>query len=235
MILASLYPLICAVVAYALFCGFIAVVVPHLNAARELLPHSWPIELLWKLHHYRGYFTLVVPATVVTVAVVSRWLRHDVTRGFWQGLTSFRWVIGRSLNWAQFTELFALRWTTTRPSQRHLFWPPTRQTTFGGNARCEVGKKLTSGATLTESTRSAVSLPPLVRWMLATGEKQGRLPATLRQLSETYRRLALRRAAIVKVWLPVIMTICFTGAIGLAYGLAFFLPLRAFLMGLTEE
>ena len=71
--------------------------------------------------------------------------------------------------------------------------------------------------------------------MIATGEKQGTLAATLRQLTDMYRRRALRSAAIVKVWLPVTMTICFTGALGLTYGLAFFIPLRAFLIGLMKE
>jgi type II secretory pathway component PulF len=98
----------------------------------------------------------------------------------------------------------------------------------------EVAKDLTNGASLNEALKAARSLPPLVRWMLATGEKQGTLAATLRQLSETYRRRALRRSAIIKIWLPVCMTIFVTGSIGLTYSLAFFLPLRDFLMGLSQ-
>ena len=71
--------------------------------------------------------------------------------------------------------------------------------------------------------------------MLVTGEKQGTLSLTLRQLADTFRRQALRRAADLKTWLPVMITIAVTGTIGLAYGLVFFIPMRALLFGLMNE
>ena len=98
-----------------------------------------------------------------------------------------------------------------------------------------VSENLAQGNTLSKSLSSVSSLPPLVRWMLVTGEKQGTLTLTLRQLADTYRRQALRQAADLKTWLPVIITIGVTGTIGLAYGLVFFIPLRALLFGLMNE
>ena len=98
-----------------------------------------------------------------------------------------------------------------------------------------VSEKLAQGDTLSKSLSGVKSLPPLVRWMLVTGEKQGTLTLTLRQLSDTYRRQALRQAADLKTWLPVIITIGVTGTIGLAYGLVFFIPMRALLFGLMNE
>jgi hypothetical protein len=86
-----------------------------------------------------------------------------------------------------------------------------------------------------DALKSAKSLPPLVNWMLATGEKQGTLAVTLRQLADMYRRRALQQAATLRIWIPVVITICVTGTIGLAYGLIFLIPMRALITGLMQE
>ena len=78
-------------------------------------------------------------------------------------------------------------------------------------------------------------MPPLVRWNLAMAEKNGTMALTLQQLAEMYRRRALQQASTLKTWIPVVMTICVTGGIGLAYGLVFFIPMRALLTGLMHE
>ena len=98
-----------------------------------------------------------------------------------------------------------------------------------------VSEKLGQGDSLSKSLVHAKSLPPLIRWMLVAGERQGTLSLTLRQMADSFRRQALRQAADLKTWLPVIITIGVTGTIGLAYGLAFFIPMRALLFGLMNE
>lgn len=234
--LAAIYPAICLVVAYALFCQFVIVVAPRLLAVIDFLPNQWPVRLLEFLSLYRNYITMVVPASIFAAFVVTFLLRHGLTRSLWQWLTSFRWVIGRSLNLAQFTELLAMQIEQKTPLSRAIVLAAYSTSDSGLQRQMlEAEQKLKNGSTLADSLRSATLLPPLVHWMLASGERQGTLEATLRQLSETYRRRALYRAAIVKVWLPVVMTIGFTGFVGLAYGLGFVIPLRAFLQGLMQE
>ncbi len=235
-LLALLYPAICVVVAYLLFCGFVTFLIPQLEPVFEILPHNWVVDLVRQLHEYRGYLTLVFPAVMFTAVVLTVLLRDGVTRTFWNGLTSFRWLIGRCLNWAQFTELLALQVDHHAPLPLAfvLAADSTEDARWQREAR-DVSNQLVNGVSFAEALRSAVSLPPLVRWMMATGEKQGMLAETLRHLSGTYRRVALRRAATIKVWLPVMITICFTGGIGMAFGVAFFLPLRMFLLGLMNE
>ena len=234
--LASIYPTVCVIVAYALFCVFVTVVAQHLITVMDLVPQSWPVDLLRILHRNQRYFTMVIPSATLAVVIVTLLLRNGPTRGIWKWLTSLRWLIGRSLNWAQFTELLALQVDQKCPLPRAIVLAAdsTDDRQLHREARV-VSEKLNSGASFTEALQTATSLPPLVRWMLASGEKQGTLSLTLRQLSDTYRRRALSRASIVKVWLPVATTICFTGVIGLTYGLAFFIPLRAFLEGLMVE
>jgi type II secretory pathway component PulF len=78
-------------------------------------------------------------------------------------------------------------------------------------------------------------MPMLMAWMLSTADRQGSLIATLRVLAEIYRTNATRRSRLLKTWLPVLITLFVTGTIGLAYGLAFILPLRALFFGLTQE
>ena len=241
--LAVLYPVLCAIVGYIMFCGFLSVIAPQLVNAAEMFrfPLTWPIELARTLHQHRMYAITVVPSIVLSVIVVTLLLRNSLTRAPWQWLSSFRWVPGvaairRSQNWAQFTELLAMQLENATPLARAftLAADSTDNARFHREAR-SVSENLAQGNTLSTALSSVKSLPPLVRWMLVTGEKQGTLSLTLRQLADTYRRRALRQAADLKTWLPVIITIGVTGTIGLAYGLAFFIPMRALLFGLMNE
>ena len=234
--LASLYPFICAGVAYAMFCLFVTMIAPHIVSAAEMFPKRWPIHLIQILIQNRDYFTLVIPSVFIAALTVIVSLRNTVARHPWQWLMSFQWITGRSLNWAQFTEILALQVEQGAPLPQ-AFVLAADSTTDRRLQReaLLIREKLTSGVNLTNALQSVKSLPPLVRWMLATGDKQGQLALTLRQLTEMYRRSAIRRATIVRVWLPVTMTILFTTVIGLTYALAFFIPLRAFLLGLMHE
>ena len=241
--LAVLYPVMCAVIGYVIFCGFLSWIAPHLVRTMEMFrfPSSWPIEIVQVLYRYRMYATMVLPASVLALVVVTLLLRNTVTRGPWRWLSSFCWVPGvaairRSLNWAQFTELLALQIEQTSPLARSftLAADSTDDVRWHREAR-KVSEQLTRGVTLADALRSAKSLPSLVGWMLATGERQGTLALTLRQLADMFRRRALRQATTLKTWLPVVMTIGVTGTIGLAYGLAFFIPMRALLISLMQE
>jgi general secretion pathway protein F len=236
LMLAAIYPMMCAVFAYGLFCLFIAGMAPHLIDTVGSFSAGWPVRFLQFLNRNSDYFIQVIPSVVLTFVVVVVLLRKTFMRRVWERMTSLRWVTGRSLNWAQFTEILALQLEHGAPLAPSF--------TLAANATEDrrlrreallVSSELGDGQSLTRSLQSVRSLPPLVRWMLASAEKQGTLAATLRQLSAMYRRQALRRAAIIKVWFPVAMTVFFTTVIGLSYALAFFLPLRAFLIGLMQE
>jgi general secretion pathway protein F len=234
--LAAIYPTICVIVGYAMFCLFISGPAPHVISAVEMLPKSWPIALLQFLHQKQNYFLVVIPSIVLVLAVLTFVFRSGPTRRLWLWMTSVRWIIGRNLNWAQFTELLALQVDQSCPLPKAFVL--AADSTDDARWRREahsVSEQLSSGSSLETALHSATSLPPMVRWMIASGEKQGTLALALRQLSDIYRRRALRRMAVLRVWLPVAMTICFTGTIGLTYGLAFVLPLRAFLEGMMVE
>lgn len=235
MLLALVYPAMCLVVAYAMFCVFVSMVAPHLITSVETFSTSWPVELLRFLVRNSDYVTIIIPLAMIAIAIVGFVLRKIVARVLGWRLTIFRWVTGRSLDWAQFMEILALQVEYGAPLAQAfvLAADSTEDRRLRRDAR-KVRDELTLGSSLTTSLQSAKSLPPLVRWMLATGEMQGTLVDTLRHLCDIYRRRAFRRAQIVKIWLPVMMTMIFTTVIGATYGLAFFIPARAFLLELMQ-
>lgn len=233
---ALIYPLICLGVMYALFCGFLTWMIPQLLRNRQMLPANGIVQWMQLLYDHQRYFTMVIPCTLLALVVTTILLRNGLTRGVWNWLLSCRWIVGRSLAWAQFTEFLALQieHETALPRAFVLAADSVNDRHWQREAR-HVSEQLTNGVPLKQALDSATSLPPLIRWMLTSSEKQGCLARTLRSLGETYRQRSLRRAAIVKVWLPVLITICFTGTIGLAYGLAFVIPLRELYEGLAPE
>jgi general secretion pathway protein F len=236
--LALMYPAICLIVGYVMFCGFLEIIAPGMISSVEFFNfrEGWPLKLLRFLYIHRMYVTLVVPSAVLAIMAITILLRETVTRGLWRRLTSFRWFIGRSLNLAQFTEILALQLEQSRPlASSFLLAAESTDDLRWRREAMAVGAELVRGSTLTQALRSATSLPPLVRWTLAVSERQGTLTATLYDLAEMYRRRALRRASILKTWLPVIITIFVTGTMAFAYGLVFVIPLRAFWIGLMQE
>ena len=190
--LAILYPAICIVVGYLIFCIFISSVAPRILESVEMYrcPVNWPIQVVQTLNRNSGYVTTVFPVCLLALVVVTVLLRHSVTGGLYRWMSSFCWVPGvasirRTLNWAQFTELLALQIEQTSPLARAfvLAADSTDDVRWHREAR-EVSEQLTRGAKLADALRSARSLPSMMEWMLATGEKQGTLALTLRQLEQ---------------------------------------------------
>lgn len=260
--LSLLYPLLCCLVGYGMFCLFLVAIAPQMINAAEMFrfPSSWPIAMLKSLHQHRLYAISVVPAIALTLITAVAFLRSRFARarrgmstiyntlsdvllsvpGVRRLAMAFDFInpfaFHRSLNWAQFTELLALQLAQNSelPRAFSLAADSTDDVRLQTEATV-ISEKLSSGASLADALRSAKSMPPMLRWMLSAGEKQGTLVLTLRHLAEMYRRRALMQALTLKTWIPVVMTICVTGGIGLAYGLLFFIPLRALLVGLMHE
>ena len=71
--------------------------------------------------------------------------------------------------------------------------------------------------------------PPLLRWLLATGARQGDLPAALKHLAQVYRRRAAHEAEKVRVLLPTLLLCAIGASATFVYALTLFLPWTAFL------
>lgn len=264
-LLAILYPALCCAVGYALFCLFLLVITPQLLHAADMFrfPQTWAFDALQFLHRHRGLILLAIPAAYGLAILMVMFLGNRASRArrglsplyngiawFFSNLPGsslvlrflemFDWLnpasLHRSLNWSQFTELLALQIEQNTPLPRAFSLAAQSTDDVRWQAEGEhVAQQLADGVSLGDALKSATLMPPMMSWMLASSGNQSTLAATLRQLSETYRRRAIQQAAALKTWIPVIMTVCVAGGISLAYALAFFFPLRALLFGLTHE
>ena len=236
MALAIVYPTLCVIVAYLMGCFFLAIVLPRAIEFGEMLPRNSGMTLLAKAFEYRDYFIIGVPVLVTCAGLFLYLFRNSLSRGLWQNLNSFRWAIGSSLDWAQFMDLLALQLRHQAPLPQSFVMAAdvTESRSWQAQARV-VATQLTEGRSFEDALKSASLMPPAIRWMLASGERQGSLESTLRHLSDFYRRRAINRAAVIKVWLPVLITLVLTTVIGLSFGLSFFIPFRLFLQGLASE
>jgi general secretion pathway protein F len=77
-------------------------------------------------------------------------------------------------------------------------------------------------------------LPPLLRWLIAGGQRNDALLPALRQLADDYRRRAEAQAEMGRVLLPILVTVCVSGLIVFAYGMVLLGPYFYMLKGLAR-
>ena len=76
--------------------------------------------------------------------------------------------------------------------------------------------------------------PPLLRWLLSIGERQGSIETALRHAAQSYRTRAVHRAELIATFLPVLLLIAIGALATLLYALTLFVPLTALLKGLSS-
>jgi len=234
--IASIYPMICISVAYGMFCFLVTFIAPRVIYSEDMFKHSWPVEWMKFFVRNRDYFAMVIPSVILATVVLTYLLRRSVTRGIWNFFTSFRWVVGQNLTLARFTSMLAVQLERHTPLPKAFVAAAdsTGRPILQRQARI-VAEQLSEGVSFYEALQSVRCLPPMLRWMFANGEKQGVLVPTLYQMTDVYSRRAVERAATTRIWMPVMITYLTTGMLGLLYGLAFFIPLRALLEGMMQE
>ncbi|WZO99921.1 type II secretion system F family protein [Isosphaeraceae bacterium EP7] len=85
------------------------------------------------------------------------------------------------------------------------------------------------------SVAMAAELPPLLAWLMSSGGggERGRVGA-LRAVAASYRRRAIERASLIRVFLPTILLLVVGGTTVLAYGLTLFVPVSELLSRLSS-
>jgi general secretion pathway protein F len=81
--------------------------------------------------------------------------------------------------------------------------------------------------------RTGAEFPPLLRWLMAAGQRQGALLPALKHAAETYRRRAEQQADLVRVLLPVVLTVAIGGSATALYALSLFVPYTSMLRALA--
>jgi type II secretory pathway component PulF len=98
-------------------------------------------------------------------------------------------------------------------------------------AATELGEQIARGERLAAAPKQ---FPPLLAWMLTSGELQQDLPKVLRRGAEVYRDEANRWAQWLRLYVPLILTIVFGGGTVALYAIVTLGPFVLILRHLTE-
>jgi general secretion pathway protein F len=236
------YPLLVICVAYALFVGLLAIVVPKLVEAFESLRLSLPAPLQWLswLGQSLDYWWPVGP--ILLVLAILAWFATGRAAGFhsrgWGWLKLFPWM--RSLlndyETANFCELLALLLEHRVAYPRAVVLAAEAT----GDARLITAMhELAAGMTRGEAVKPALAaveqraLAPMLRWVLATGQDQGSLVCGLQHLTDVYRKRAVYQAEKLYTFLPIVLLFAVGAGATLLYGLALFVPVIEMLRELS--
>lgn len=236
------YPIVVLSLAYVLFLGVVAVVIPRFIGAFDSLGVHVPAPLRWleQLGELAPYWWPLGP--VLLLLLLVGWWRSGRAASFqnssWTWLKLFPWMRSMLSDYesAGFAELLALLLEHRVPYPRAV----TLAAEATGNAAMIRGaRQLAVAVERGEPAGKALgglspkAFRPLLRWTLAAGQEQGSLPLSLRNLAPMYRKRGLFQAEKLQVFLPTLLMFTIGGSATLAYGLALFLPLTTLLRGLA--
>lgn len=241
--LAMIYPCIVLVMAYYLFGFFIGLLSPTMQEMYRLSEnaHSPWLSLVTSAHEIvvtAGH----IPPLILGVCVLW-WLTSSQFFFPTSGIAGvgLRWFPGlggvlRRFHLSTFSELTAMLLEHEVPlhDALRLAAEATGDKSIIHDAE-RLAVVVERGEPLFEGVLVSSKFPPFMRWMLRTGDRQGALVPTLRQLAERYRRNALDRAEWFKILLPVLLTLVVGGSAVLLYILALFLPLLELFRELVLE
>jgi type II secretory pathway component PulF len=219
------------------------IVVPRFVGSFGALGLVEPAPLSWlqQLGGLVNYWWPVGP--VLLVVLIIAWFQSGKAArfgsGMWGWLRLFPWMRSLLADYeaANFAELLALllEHNVAYPAALSLAAEAT------GNRRMMRGARhLADAVGRGESPAEAVrtvdrgAFLPMLRWVLATGQEQGSLPAALESLTDLYRKRAKFKAEKLYVFLPAVLMIAIGASATLLYALAIFLPVVNMLRQLTN-
>jgi len=238
--MAMIYPLIVMGVGYYLMLFTLTRITPVMaSMLADHAPEEPPLlKILAWIDQTAPFWAIGVPAIVLVWFAWLWWRAGRVAEGVeMHSLLSFGAVstmlkMRRAGRLAAMCDCLALLTEFGVPRPEAL---PLASRTTGS-------KKLESAATkLAEQIargehRMAVpkQFPPLLAWMLTSGELRQELPKVLRRTAEVYRDEANRRAQWLRLFIPMILTTVFGGGTVILYAVTTLGPFVLILRRLTE-
>ena len=240
--LAFWYPMLVLLLANGLFVVLVTFVVPRFVAAFESLrvPMSGPLTLLSKLGPSAMVWGLVVPVVFILAILYWIWTGRAVSLQPGHTRPILRWVPWMNSmliqsEAANFAGLLALLVEHGVPYPDAI---KMAAEATGDRAIIRSGHDLSAaialGASPDEAMQGGTAFPPLLRWLLAVGQRQGSLVVALRQMSALYRSRALHQAEKVRVLLPTLLLFVIGVSATLFYALTVFIPFTTLLRELTQ-
>jgi general secretion pathway protein F len=232
--LTAVYPLLVILAAWFGLLFFACVLAPRL--AEMFLAFHVPghqfFDVLARAGHNAWYWGPIVPVAILLLVVV--WWSGCV-EGCWTERL-FGWMpwTGRMLHCsrtATFLEVLALLVENQTPLPEAVGLaaeasgdPQTMQL-----AR-QVAVALQNGQ---PQPVDGPALPPLIKWLLLAASRDGALLPALRHAASAYHRRARHQSDLLRLFLPIIMTIAVSGGVTALYALLLFAPYAAMLRSLS--
>jgi general secretion pathway protein F len=235
-IAALIYPAIVLGLVWLMLLAFSQQMIPRFLHTWEFLrlEPGPAINMLAMIRETMPYWGIGTP--VVAVAAFF-WLRVAGSRNsaspagrlVESRLHSFAWIPGvvRNYDYATFLKILALLVEHETPLHEALVLAGhstgNRQIIIDST---KIAQRIQNGDSLQESLEPATRLPKFLRWMLRSGAENGKLNETLKLAADVYEKRASRRAELLRVVLPVVLTVFVAGSVTLLYGLVLFAPVR---------
>lgn len=231
LVLSMIYPILVCTIGFLLFVAFVNIIVPrYLQSADDFgFGQETIFKILNQVYATQHIWTWAVPLFCITLAITFGALSRRRPVGA-------PLMLGGLLTRARFADLLQIQVARGLP-----LGPSFQRAAIGsGNRRLcaaaeSVCRDMEAGLEFSAAIAKVDSIPPVMRWMLATGAHQGTLAKTLGLLRDSWFRRAVRRGHFLSVWLPRFLTCGIGGTVTLIYGVLFFLPLRALWDGLMRE
>jgi general secretion pathway protein F len=232
--LAAIYPAIVILAAWGGLLFFTTMLAPRF-AAMFLdfeVPGQQFFAVLAEAGRYGWYWGPILPVLMV-VLVVAWWLGH--AEGRWAERL-FGWIpwtgrLVRCSRTATFLDLLALLIESQTPLPEAMMLaaeasgdPPTLQLARQVTAALESGQ--------TAPARGS-AFPPLVNWLLLATGRDGALLPAVRHAAAAYHRRTRRQSDLLRLLLPIVLTIVVAGGVTALYALALFAPYTAMLRSLA--
>ncbi len=233
---ALIYPAIVLGLVWLMLIAFSQQIIPRFLHTWEFLrlEPGPAIRTLATIRETMPYWSIGAPLLAI-VAIV--WLRMAGSRNsatpagrlVESRLHRFAWIPGvvSNYDYATFLKILALLVEHETPLHEALVLAGhatgNRQIMVSST---EIAQRLQNGDSLQDSLKPATRLPRFLRWMLRSGEENGKLNETLKLAADVYEKRASRRAELLRVVLPVVLTVFIAGSVTLLYGLVLFAPIR---------
>jgi general secretion pathway protein F len=235
--LALTYPMIVLTLAYCLFVLLVSVVSRGFLGAFETfrIPIPASLHLLGWLGATVGSWGLIPPALLATAFAFWAWT--GTSAGFrpgrsWTLLKVFPWMgsMLRHYEAANFADLLGLLVEHGVPYHEALV---LASEATGDPSVIRVGRSLAAASERGDSPGDSRALPPLLRWLLATGRQQIALADSLHELAAIYRNRAEHQAEKIRVLLPIVLLLAIGLSTTLIFGLSLFIPFTTLLKNLA--
>jgi type II secretory pathway component PulF len=243
MISAALYPFIVVILGWLSFAFFSGVLAPKLAAdftALQVPGRGVFVFLAW-IGHWAIVWGLGVPILLVLLAFLV-W--QGSRRATWIGATGLGRLaakmpwFGSMLTWSRnsaFADILALLVENSVPMPEALMLAAEAS----GDMRLIVAARHASemikgGQSLVGQDGQLTAFPPLLRWLLPAASQKNILVPALKHAAEMYYRRAEYQADLLRVFTPVVLTVCISGVITCLYALTLFIPYTTMLRALAR-